>query len=85
MTDVGEKLSTDPWIGHPASCGLGREPFFSGIVDLFNSVDDLVKDCHVRRLPVGSIREMARKAYVSYVLGFLCRVHIDSNYRDSRI
>jgi hypothetical protein len=44
---VGEKLGTDPWIRHPLSCGLCREPFFSGAVDLYKSVDDFVKGCYV--------------------------------------
>jgi hypothetical protein len=40
MAVVGEKLGTDPRIDQSACYGLGREPFFSGMVDLFNSVDD---------------------------------------------
>jgi hypothetical protein len=40
---VGERMSTDPWIGQPMCCGLCREPFFSGVVDLFKSVDDCAK------------------------------------------
>jgi hypothetical protein len=44
---VGEKLGTDPWIGQLACCGLCREPFFSGVVDLFKSVDDCAKDCYM--------------------------------------
>jgi hypothetical protein len=31
-------------------------PFFSGAVALLNSVDDCAKGCHVRGLPVGSVR-----------------------------
>jgi hypothetical protein len=44
---VEEKLGTDPWIGQPSCCGLGREPFFSWTVDLFKSVSDYVKGCYV--------------------------------------
>jgi hypothetical protein len=29
---MGEKLGTNPWIRHPLSCGLCRDPFFSGVV-----------------------------------------------------
>jgi hypothetical protein len=43
---MGEKLGTDPWTGQSTCCGLGREPFFSGAVDLFKSVDDYMKDCY---------------------------------------
>jgi hypothetical protein len=44
---VGEKLGTNPWIGRPLSCGLCREPFFSGAVNMYKSVDDSVKDCYM--------------------------------------
>jgi hypothetical protein len=44
---VGEKLDTDPRIGQPVCCGLCREPFFSGAVDLFKSVDDCMKGCYM--------------------------------------
>jgi hypothetical protein len=57
--------------------------FFSGAVALSNVVDDFTKTCHVRGLPVGSIRGLARKAYVSCVSNFPCRVYIDSNCHDS--
>jgi hypothetical protein len=40
---VGEKLGTDPWIRRLSSCGLCREPFFSGAVDLYKFVDDFTK------------------------------------------
>jgi hypothetical protein len=56
MIVVGEKLGMNLWIGQLACCGSGRMPFFSGIVDLFNSVNDFVKGCHVRRLLVGRVR-----------------------------
>jgi hypothetical protein len=60
-----------------------------GAVDLFKSVDDCVKGCHVRGLPVGSVH----RAYVdwrgkhTYRVGrvFPYRVYIDSNHRDFRI
>jgi hypothetical protein len=44
---MGEKLGTDLWIGQSACCGLCREPFFSGAVDPFKSVDDCVKGCYM--------------------------------------
>jgi hypothetical protein len=47
MAIVGEKLGTDPWIGRLSSCGLCREPFFSGVVDLYKSVDDSAKGRYV--------------------------------------
>jgi hypothetical protein len=47
LTVLEEKLGMDPRIGQPVCCGLSREPFFSGVVDLFKSVDDYVKDCYV--------------------------------------
>jgi hypothetical protein len=53
---VREKLTTDPRIERPACCGLCRERFFSGAVDLFKYVDDCIKDCHVRGPSAGSVR-----------------------------
>jgi hypothetical protein len=44
---VGEKLGMDPRIGRPLCCGLCREPFFSGVVDLFKYVDDGMKGCYM--------------------------------------
>jgi hypothetical protein len=89
LTIVGEKLCTDPQIGQSACCGLFQEPFFSGVVDLFKSVDGCAKGCHVWELPAGSVR----RAYVdwrgkrTYRVGqvFPCRVYIDSNCRGSQI
>jgi hypothetical protein len=86
---VGEKLGTDPWIGQLACCRLYRGPFFSGAVDLFKSVDDCAKGCHVRGLPAGSVC----RAYVDWRgkctcrvgQGFPYRVYNDSNRRDTRI
>jgi hypothetical protein len=43
---VEEKLGTDMWIRQPSSCGLCQEPFFSGVVDLYKSVDDFMKGCY---------------------------------------
>jgi hypothetical protein len=40
---VGEKLGTDPEIRRMSSCGLCWEPFFSGVLDLYKSVDDFMK------------------------------------------
>jgi hypothetical protein len=47
LAAVGEKLGTDLWIGWPSCCGLCREPFLSGAVDLFKSVDDCIKGCYI--------------------------------------
>jgi hypothetical protein len=47
MVDLGEKLGTNSWIGQQSCCGLGRGPFFSGVVALLNSVDDYVKGCYM--------------------------------------
>jgi hypothetical protein len=50
---VGEKLGTDPRIGRPSCCGLCQEPFFSGAVDLFKSVDDCMKGCYMWTTTLG--------------------------------
>jgi hypothetical protein len=47
MIDLGEKLGMDPWIDQPSSCGLGREPFFSGAVALSIAVDSFTKGCYM--------------------------------------
>jgi hypothetical protein len=44
---MGEELGTDSRTGQPTCCGLGREPFFLGAVDLFKSIDDYVKGWYV--------------------------------------
>jgi hypothetical protein len=44
---MGEKLGMDLRIGQPACCGLCQEPLFSGIVDLFKSVDNCMKGCYM--------------------------------------
>jgi hypothetical protein len=46
MVALGEKLGMNPWIGQLSCCGLGREPFFSGVVALLNFVDDYKKGCY---------------------------------------
>jgi hypothetical protein len=64
-------------------------PFFSRAVALSIAVEDFVKGCHVRGMPIRSVR----RAYVDWCekrtcrIGqvFPCRVYIDSNRRDSRI
>jgi hypothetical protein len=43
---MGEKLGMDSRTGQSVCCGLGQEPFFSGVVDLFKSVDDYLKGCY---------------------------------------
>jgi hypothetical protein len=47
LTVMGEKLGMDLWTGQLLCCELGREPFFSGAVDAFKSVDDYTKGCFV--------------------------------------
>jgi hypothetical protein len=47
LSIVGEKLGTDPQIGRPSCCGLCREPFFSGAVDLFKSINNRMKGCYM--------------------------------------
>jgi hypothetical protein len=44
---VEEKLGMNPWIEWPSCCRLCREPFFSGAVELFKSVDDCMKGCYM--------------------------------------
>jgi hypothetical protein len=86
---MGEKLGMNPRISQPACCGLCREPFFSGSVDLFKFVDDCVKGCHIRGPSIGNIRQ----TYVDWHGRHTCRVgqvfpyrvYIDSNRCDSQI
>jgi hypothetical protein len=52
---VQEKLGTDPRIGQSVCCGLCQEPFFSGAVYLFKSIDYYAKGCHVCGPPAGSV------------------------------
>jgi hypothetical protein len=84
-----EKLGTDSRIDQPTCCELCWEPLFTGAVTLLNSVSDYVKGCHVRGVPVGSVRGAyvygrgKRTCHVDWV--FPCRVYIDSNRYDSRI
>jgi hypothetical protein len=69
--------------------GLCRDPFFSGAVGSVQRCWWLVKGCHIRGPPTGSMR----RAYVDWRgkhtcrVGwvFPCRVYINSNHRDSRI
>jgi hypothetical protein len=46
MVVLGEKLGMDPRTGQLACYGLCQEPFFSGAVDLFKSINDNVKGCY---------------------------------------
>jgi hypothetical protein len=55
LASSGEKLGMDPRISQPACCGLCREPFFSGAVGSVQISRRLMKGCHVRGLPTGSI------------------------------
>jgi hypothetical protein len=89
LPTVGETLGMDPQIDQSVCCGLCREPFFSGAVDLFKSVDNCVKGCHVRGPPIGSVHRAyveSRGKHTCYVgRVFPYRVYIDSNRRDSQI
>jgi hypothetical protein len=46
MIGSGEKLGIDPRITR-LGWGLCWEPFFSGVVNLFKSIDDCVKGCYM--------------------------------------
>jgi hypothetical protein len=70
LVGSGEKLGMDPWIGQLKCCALCREPFFSGAVGSVQIYRRLVKGCHVRGPPVGSIRGLAWEAYMSCWSGF---------------
>jgi hypothetical protein len=87
LVGSGEKLDTDPRIGQPSWCGLCQEPFFSGAVDLLNSVDDYAKGCYALTMwdtyGLGPYADRAWDAYGVFV--WFCRVYIDSNLHDSRI
>jgi hypothetical protein len=85
---VGDKLGMDPWIGQPACCELCQKPFFSGVVDLFESIDDRTKvaicgPCEIRMVIDHTLTECGKR--VACWSGFPCTVYIDSNHRDSRI
>jgi hypothetical protein len=75
MVGLREKLDTDPRITQPG-WGLCLEPFFSGVVDLFKSVGECAKGCHVDW-------RGKRMCHVDQVFPY--RVYIDSNRRDSQI
>jgi hypothetical protein len=47
MVGLGEKLGTDPRIGQPSCCGLGRESIISGAVALSIIVDGFTKGCYM--------------------------------------
>jgi hypothetical protein len=81
---VGEKLGMDPRIGWPSCCGLCREPFFSGVVDLFKSVDSTICGPREIRMVMDHTRTERGKRVACW-LGFPYRVYIDLNHRDSRI
>jgi hypothetical protein len=46
LVGLEEKLGTNPQIGQPSWCGLGREPFFSGALALSIVVDGFAKGCY---------------------------------------
>jgi hypothetical protein len=70
LASSGEKLGTDPRIGQLACCGLCQEPFFSRAVGSVQICRRLVKGCHVRGPPAGSVRW----AYVDWRGKRTCRV-----------
>jgi hypothetical protein len=79
----------DLWIGQLVCWGLCREPFFSGAVWSVQRCWWLAKGCHIRKLPVESVRV----AYMDWRWKQIChvyrtfpyKVYIDFNHRDSRI
>jgi hypothetical protein len=89
LAGSGEKLGLDLSIGQSACCGLCREPFFSGAVRSIQICRRLVKGCHIRGPPTGSVR----RTYVDWREKDTCcvgrvfpyRMYIDSNHRDSQI
>jgi hypothetical protein len=89
LAGSGEKLGTNPRIGQPVCCGLCREPFFSRAVGYVQIYRCLMKGCHVRGPPIGSVC----RAYVDWHGKRTCcvgrvfpyKVYIDSNRRDSQI
>jgi hypothetical protein len=89
LASLGEKLGIDPQIDQSACCGLCREPFFSGAVGSVQICRHLTKGCHIRGLPVGSVRwayvdwHGKRMCHVGWV--FPCRVYTDSNRSASQI
>jgi hypothetical protein len=46
MATLGEIFGMDPQIGQPSCYESGREPFFSEVVALSNTVDDFMKGCY---------------------------------------
>jgi hypothetical protein len=89
LAGSGEKLGMDPRIGHPACCGLCWEPFFSGAVGSVQICQSLMKGCHVRGPPAGSVHwayvDKCGKRTCRVDRVFPCMVYIDSNRRDSQI
>jgi hypothetical protein len=89
MSALGEKLGMDPWIGQPVRRGLCWESIFLGMVVLSIAVEDFAKDCHVRGLPIGSVRRTyvdrrgKHTCHVGRVFPYM--VYINSNHCDSRI
>jgi hypothetical protein len=47
LVGSGEKLGMDPWVGHPACCGLYRYPFFSSAVGSVQICQCLAKGCYM--------------------------------------
>jgi hypothetical protein len=84
-----EKLGTNPWIGLPVCCKLCREPFFSGAMGSVQIYRRLMKGCHIRGLPTGSVRRVyvdwrgKHTCHVDQVFPY--RMYIDLNHRDSQI
>jgi hypothetical protein len=47
---------------------IGMGTFFLGAMNLFNSIDDYAKGCHI---------QLIMSTYMSCVLGFSCRIYND--------
>jgi hypothetical protein len=79
MTIMGEKLGMNSQIGQPVCYGSGRDPFFSGAVDSFNSIDDCESLSRMEtalRKRTSDVRGLTCESYVSCVSDFPCTVCI---------
>jgi hypothetical protein len=71
MTIMGGKLGGGPTDRSPDVLWIRTGALFSVAVALLNSIDDYSIGCHIRGLPVGSIRV----AYVEWHRKCTCHVH----------
>jgi hypothetical protein len=76
MATRGEKPGRDLRIGQPMGWVLCRGPYFSGAVGFVQLYWVSVKGCCVR---------LVVSVYVLCVLGFSCRMYIDSNGPNTHI